>query len=145
MDTTKSEQLYIKTIYNLSIVMDYVRSADVARALNYSRSSALGLLRKLERKGLIIFDEKKRIALTDEGISVAAIITNRHNVLKMAFVGLGASSELAEKEAYNMEDHISDEMLNIIDKHVTLHLKFLKDKNITLAEYEKMRNGKDKK
>ena len=50
METTKSEQLYLKTIYNLSLKMDYVKSADIAKALNYSRASVLGLLRKLEDK-----------------------------------------------------------------------------------------------
>ncbi len=116
METTKSEQLYLKTIYNLSLKKEYVKSADIVRALNYSRPSVLALLRRLESKGLILFGEKKRIILTKEGMEIAAIYANRHKVLKMAFIGLGASESLAEKEAYNMENHISDEMLEIIDK-----------------------------
>lgn len=116
METTKSEQLYLKTIYNLSLKKEYVKSADVAKALNYSRPSVLGLLRRLESKGLVLFGEKKRIILTEEGMEIAAIYANRHKVLKMAFIGLGASESLAEKEAYNMENHISNEMLEIIDK-----------------------------
>ncbi len=136
METTKSEQLYLKTIYNLSFKMEYVKSADVAKALNYSRASVLGLLRKLEDKGLIVFGEKKRIILTEEGLSIASIISNRHKVLKMAFIGLGASETLAEKEAYNMENHISDEMLTIIDNHITIHLNDLKEKHMTLKELE---------
>lgn len=136
METTKSEQLYLKTIYNLSLKMDYVKSVDIAKKLNYSRPSVLGLLRKLEDKGLIIFGEKKRIILTEEGKSVACIISNRHKVLKMAFIGLGASEALAEKEAYNMENHISDEMLEIIDNHINLHLNDLKEKHMTLKELE---------
>ena len=67
---------------------------------------------------LIIFGDKKRIYLTEEGLTIASVIFNRHKVLKMAFVGLGASESLAEKEAYNMENHISDEMLEIIDNHI---------------------------
>ena len=136
METTKSEQLYLKTIYNLSLKREYVKSADVAKALNYSRPSVLGLLRKLEDKGLITFGEKKRILLTEEGMKIASLIANRHKVLKMAFVGLGASEALAEKEAYNMENHISDEMLEIIDNHINLHLNDLKEKHITLKELE---------
>ena len=136
METTKSEQLYLKTIYNLSLKMDYIKSADIAKALNYSRASVLGLLRKLEDKGLLFFGEKKRVILTKEGFSIASIIANRHKVLKMAFVGLGASEALAEKEAYNMENHISDEMLEIIDNHINLHLNDLKEKHITLKELE---------
>ena len=136
METTKSEQLYLKTIYNLSLKKEYVKSADIAKALNYSRPSVLGLLRKLESKGLVLFGEKKRIILTNEGMEIAAIYANRHKVLKMAFIGLGASQALAEKEAYNMENHISDEMLEIIDNHINLHLNELKEKNITLKELE---------
>ena len=116
METTKSEQLYLKTIYNLSLKKEYVKSADIARTLNYSRPSVLALLRRLESKGLVLFGEKKRIILTNEGMEIAAIYANRHKVLKMAFIGLGASESLAEKEAYNMENHISNEMLEIIDK-----------------------------
>ena len=130
METTKSEQLYLRTIYNLSLNMEHVKSADVAKALNYSRASVLGLLRKLEGKELIKFGDKKRIFLTEEGMSIASIIFNRHKVLKMAFVGLGASEGLAEREAYNMENHISDEMLKIIDNHINLHLNELKEKNL---------------
>ena len=143
METTKSEQLYLKTIYNLSLNMEYVKSADVAKFLNYSRPSVLGLLRKLESKNLIIFGDKKRIYLTEEGLTIASVIFNRHKVLKMAFVGLGASESLAEKEAYNMENHISDEMLEIIDNHINLHLNELKEKHMTLKELEnKMRFNK---
>ncbi len=122
METTKSEKLYLKTIYNLSLKSEHVKSIDIAKALNYSRPSVLGLLRKLEDKKLILFGDKKRVLLTEEGLFIASIIANRHKVLKMAFMGLGTKEELAEKEAYNMENHISDEMLEIIDRHITLHL-----------------------
>ena len=54
----------------------------------------------------------------------------------MAFMGLGASEELAEKDAYNMENHISDKMLEIIDNHINLHLNELKEKHMTLKELE---------
>lgn len=136
MKTTKSEELYLVTIYELSKKMELVKCADLARSLGYSRPSTLGLINKLIDKELVYRGEKKCLLLTDSGLKIARTISNRHNVLKAAFIGLGASKELAEKEARNMENHISDEMLKIIDNHIEIHLKDLKDKNMTLEQFE---------
>ena len=114
METTKSEDLYLRTIYDLSLKMEYVKSADIARTLDYSRASVLCLLRKLEEKGLVEFGDKKRVLLTKEGYSLASTLSNRHKVLVDAFENIGASHELAEKEAHQIESSISNEMLNVI-------------------------------
>lgn len=136
MKTTKSEELYLVTILELSKKLTLVKCADLARSLGYSRPSTLGLVVKLMDKGLVTRGEKKCLLLSEEGLKIAKAITNRHFVLKSAFIGLGASVDLAEKEARNMENHISDEMLEIIDRHIELHLKELKDNNMTLEQFE---------
>ena len=102
METTKSEQLYLKTIYNLYLKWEYVKSADVAKTLNYSRPSVLGLLRKLEDKGLITFGEKKRILLTEEGRLISLI------------KGIGSEEEKIEIDEYIQRlENVLDQKVNI--------------------------------
>ncbi len=118
---TKTEELYLITILKLSKDTGKVKGADIARSLDYARASVLGMLRKLEAKDLVYFDEKKKVHLTEEGSKIATIIFSRQQALTMAFIHLGASQELAEREARRIQNEFSDEMLEKLDNHIRLN------------------------
>ena len=58
MSLHESAEMYLETIYTLSLTKTHVRSVDVAEALNYSRPSvsrAVGLLKKDGYGGLFFW------------------------------------------------------------------------------------------
>ena len=136
MELTRTEEQYLFVMYKIKEMKGFVRMADVAKEFGYSRAASFGLIKKLEAKELLSFDSQKKIILSKEAVLIANKVCKRHDVLKMAFIGLGASEELAEKETFNIECAISSEMIDIIDNHINLHLKELNSKNITLKELE---------
>ena len=132
MKITRAEQLYLFTIYDLSKRMKCVKSADLARNLGYSRPSVFGLINKLIEKKLVFKEENKNIILTGEGLLAAKKISNRHRLIRQALIGLGASKDVAERDARNIENNISDELLEKIDNHIEKHLNELKNKTTIL-------------
>ena len=114
----ESAEMYLETIYQLSLSQHPVRSVDVAEALGYSRPSvsrAVGLLRQ---DGYLEMSDDGFLVLTDQGRSTAAKIYERHNVLSAALIALGVDKETAAEDACKIEHVISDKSLEAVRKHM---------------------------
>ncbi len=74
MTLTKSQSKYLLNIANLLKDRDYIKSIDLVRLLNVSRSSCHNMLEVLSDLGLININERK-ITLSSLGISTV----NRYN------------------------------------------------------------------
>jgi len=118
MSMHESAEMYLETIYTLSLNSTSVRSIDVAEALNYSRPSisrAVGLLKK---DGYLLMDEEGFLTLTEEGRALAERIYERHTVLTAALEALGVDKETAAEDACKIEHDISDKSLAAIKAHM---------------------------
>ena len=118
MQIYESGEMYLETILLLSKKMQYVRSLDIATDLGFSKPSvsrAVGLLKKAE---LIDVDSKGYITLTDEGVTIAERMYERHTVLTEMLVGLGVDREVAVKDACKIEHHLSDQSFEAIKNHI---------------------------
>ena len=114
----ESGENYLETILMLHEQQNYVRSVDVAHALNVSKPSvsrAMGILRD---GGFITIAEDGNIILTDAGREVAARIYERHRVLTQWLVDLGVSEETAAADACKMEHDISAESFDRLKQHL---------------------------
>jgi len=114
----ESAEMYLETIYRLSMEQHCVRSIDVAESLNYSRagvSRAVGLLKK---DGYLEMDEDGFLNLTELGISTAEKIYERHMILTAALKALGVDEESAAEDACRIEHVISDKSLAAIKAHM---------------------------
>jgi len=114
----ESAEMYLETIYQLSMEQHSVRSIDVAESLNYSRASVSRAVGLLKKDGYLEMDEDGFLNLTELGKSTAEKIYERHMVLTAALKALGVDEESAAEDACRIEHVISDKSLAAIKAHM---------------------------
>ena len=114
----ESAEMYLETIYQLSLEQHSVRSIDVAEALNYSRPSVSRAVGLLKKDGYLLMDEEGFLTLTEEGRALAERIYERHTVLTAALEALGVDKETAAEDACKIEHDISDRTFDAIKAHM---------------------------
>ena len=114
----ESAEMYLETIYDLSMTRSSVRSIDIAEAMGYSKPSVSRAVGLLKQGGYLQMDKDGFLTLTDTGIAVATKIFERHNVLSQMLMSLGVSKEAATEDACKIEHVISDETFAAIKAHL---------------------------
>jgi len=118
----ESAEMYLETIYQLSMEQHSVRSIDVAEALNYSRASVSRAVGLLKKDGYLEMDEDGFLTLTELGKSTAEKIYERHTILTAALKALGVDEESAAEDACRIEHVISDKSLDAIKAHMNIYM-----------------------
>ena len=114
----ESAEMYLETIYALSLQQNTVRSIDVAESMGYSKPSVSRAVSLLKQGGYLQMDKDGFLTLTESGNCVARKIYERHTVLTQALIALGVSKEAAAEDACKIEHVISDETFAAIKKHL---------------------------
>ena len=122
MSMHESAEMYLETIYTLSLNSTCVRSIDVAEALNYSRPSVSRAVGLLKKDGYLLMDEEGFLTLTEEGRALAERIYERHTVLSAALEALGVDKETAAEDACKIEHDISDRTFDAIKAHMKTYM-----------------------
>ena len=122
MSMHESAEMYLETIYTLSLNSTSVRSIDVAEALNYSRPSVSRAVGLLKKDGYLLMDGEGFLTLTEEGRALAERIYERHTVLTAALEALGVDKETAAKDACKIEHDISDRTFEAIKAHMKTYM-----------------------
>ena len=122
MSMHESAEMYLETIYTLSLNSTCVRSIDVAEALNYSRPSVSRAVGLLKKDGYLLMDEEGFLSLTEEGRALAERIYERHTVLTAALEALGVDKETAAEDACKIEHDISDRTFDAIKAHMKTYM-----------------------
>ena len=122
MSMHESAEMYLETIYTLSLASTSVRSIDVAEALNYSRPSVSRAVGLLKKDGYLKMDEEGFLTLTEEGRALAERIYERHTILTAALMALGVEKETAAEDACKIEHDISDRSFDAIKKHMKTYM-----------------------
>ena len=122
MSMHESAEMYLETIYTLSLNSTSVRSIDIAEALNYSRPSVSRAVGLLKKDGYLLMDEEGFLTLTEEGRALAERIYERHTVLTAALEALGVDKETAAEDACKIEHDISDRTFDAIKAHMKTYM-----------------------
>lgn len=117
MHLQESGEMYLETIYVLS-KNGVVRSLDVAEYMGFSKPSVSRAVGLLKQSGYLIMDRDGSLTLTEEGLSVAKKIYERHTLLSDFLVRLGVDEKTAAEDACKIEHDISDESFAAIKRHV---------------------------
>jgi Mn-dependent DtxR family transcriptional regulator len=107
---------YLEAILILSKSKPVVRSVDISRKLNLSKSCVSLTVRNLLESNLITITEEGYIYFTDAGRSIAEAILERNEVLNSWLVSLGVDKATAEMDANRIKHYISDESFEAIKK-----------------------------
>jgi DtxR family Mn-dependent transcriptional regulator len=103
-----SMQMYLKSVYEIQRKKGAARVTDIANRVGVNKASVTSALRNLAKRKLLHYAPYDVITLTDEGTRVAEGIERKYEALKTFFTDvLGVDEELADKEACDLEHHLS--------------------------------------
>ena len=117
----ESAEMYLETIYQLSLERGSVRSVDVAESMGYSKPSVSRAVGLLKQGGYLLMDKEGLLTLTEEGVAIAQKVFERHTILTTILTRLGVSTDVAAEDACKIEHVISDETFDAIKRHLNQH------------------------
>ncbi len=123
MALQESGEMYLETIYVLSLESSTVRAIDIGEYMGFSKPSVSRALGLLKDEGLIKKDKNSYITLTKAGEILAKRIYERHTVLSGLFMKLGVDEKTATEDACRIEHYISDTTFDAIKAHMKKHQK----------------------
>ena len=99
---------YLETILVLQKKLGMVRSVDVARHMEMSKSSVCHAVATLRDGGFLMMDEDHFLHLTDVGRKVAETISERHCFFTEQLITAGVYPKTAEADACRIDHIIRD-------------------------------------
>lgn len=119
MKIQESGENYLETILLLRQQKGYVRSIDIANALQFSKPSVSRAVGILKNAGYIEVEPSGNIVLTAEGEEKAGQVYERHRLITRFLVdALGVDKGVAEEDACRIEHVISEESFSRIRAYV---------------------------
>jgi DtxR family Mn-dependent transcriptional regulator len=85
----------------------------VADHLGISAPSAVEMLRKLEKEGLVIYKARQGIKLTDEGREIAKRIIRAHRLIEI-LMNKTLKTNIREETVCGMEHHMDTEFMDAL-------------------------------
>jgi len=108
MAILESSEIYVETIYILSL------ESDISNYMEVTRPSVSRALNVLRDKGLIKNTGNGIIQLTEGGIILAKHIYERKLLITRHFIELGVDEDTAKDDARRIERFLSDTTFNAI-------------------------------
>ena len=116
---TRSEQDYLKALHELATGPETVATSSLAARLGVSAPSVTNMLGKLSAERLVAYTPRGGARLTAAGRRRAVEIVRRHRILEAFLVNvLGLDWADVHEDAEVLEHHISDRVLDAIDRHM---------------------------
>jgi len=112
---TTAEENYIKAIYHLQQSGENVLTNDLAASMQTKAASVTDMLKKLETKGLLLYQKYYGVRLTNEGKKLALSIIRRHRLWEYFLVehlqfGWDEVHEIAEQLEHVKSDVLTDKL-----------------------------------
>ena len=117
MKIKESAENYLETILMIKKQNGYVRSIDIANALSFSKASVSIAMKSLKNNGYITIDEKGAISLTEEGLSIAESVYERHELIASMLISLGVPENITYEDSCKIEQVISTKTFDILKEH----------------------------
>lgn len=114
---TKSLEDYIEYIYTSLSNGKELKAIDIAKKFNISRASVSEALIRLCELGLVIYEGRKGIIVTEKGEIEAKRVIKKHQIL-LDFINktLNIEFEKASDNACKIEHVIDDDVVSILEK-----------------------------
>lgn len=111
---------YLEVIYELIQQKGYATTTDISNHLNVSLPSVTKMIKKLDEVSYLDYEKYRGIRLTDDGISVARSIHERHSLLTEFFIMIGIDEKIANRDAEGVEHHLQPQTLKKLQEFVRL-------------------------
>lgn len=114
---TKSLEDYIEYIYTSLSNGEELKAIDIAKKFNISRASVSEALIRLCELGLVIYEGRKGIIVTEKGEIEAKRVIKKHQILlDFLHKTLNIEFEKASDNACKIEHVIDDNVVSILEK-----------------------------
>lgn len=115
---SKSLEEYVKEMYVLKMNKGDIRVTDIANSLDVSKASVNKAIKQLSIEGIVDYEAYGEIELTLEGERIAKKILEAYDITYL-FLNeiLEVDSKLAESEAKEMKNILSDDTINKLAKY----------------------------
>jgi Mn-dependent DtxR family transcriptional regulator len=125
-DIPESYQRYIDEIYSISRTKKggWVSNSEIAESLHVEPASVTGMLEKLKNKGLIKWEPRKAIRLTEKGKKIARQLNEIHGLLYQFFseVLKIEDEDAIETLSCEIEHHITRDVKNSLEEFLSKYL-----------------------
>lgn len=105
----ESGENYLETILVLSQKKGYVRSVDIANDLNVTKPSVSVAMKRFREEGYITIDPDGCIHLTEKGMSIAASVLERHQLIAHVLMAIGVDEATAYEDSCKIEHDLSQQ------------------------------------
>ena len=102
---------YVEVIYELIQKKGYATAIDISEALNVSSPSVTKMLQRLDENKYLRYERYRGISLTNEGVSMAENIHDKHSLLVEFLRMIGVDENVANIDAEGIEHHLHPETL----------------------------------
>ena len=100
---------YLEVIYELIQQKGYATAVDISESLNVSPPSVTNMLQRLDENKYLHYEKYRGISLTQEGISMAKNIHEKHSLLAEFLKMIGVDENVANLDADGIEHHLHPE------------------------------------
>ncbi|MFX1304148.1 MAG: metal-dependent transcriptional regulator [Promethearchaeota archaeon] len=125
-DIPESYQRYLDEIYSISRTKKggWVTNKEIAESLQVEPASVSGMLEKLKKKGLIKWEPRKSIRLTEEGKRIAKQLNEIHSLLYQFFAKVlqMEDEEIIENLSCEIEHHITRDVKASLEEFLSKYL-----------------------
>ncbi|MFX1340225.1 MAG: metal-dependent transcriptional regulator [Promethearchaeota archaeon] len=125
-EVPESYQRYLDEIHTISKGKKggWVTNKEIAESLQVEPASVSGMLEKLKNKGLIKWEPRKSIRLTEEGKILAVQLNEIHALLYQFFADVLKIEDpnIIEKLSCEIEHHITRDVKNSLEEFLNRYL-----------------------
>ena len=122
----ESYQRYLDEIYSISRKKKggWVTNKEIAESLKIEPPSVSGMLEKLKKKGLIKWEPRKSIRLTEKGKKIAKQLDETHSLLYQFFAKVLKieDKDVIENLSCEIEHHITHDVKNSLEEFLSKYL-----------------------
>lgn len=98
---------YLRGLYDIIERKGYARIKDVARELDAQASTASETMKKLDHKGLGVYEKYSGITLTSQGEEIAKAIKKRHETFRRFLEIILVPKGIALKDTHVLEHQLA--------------------------------------
>jgi Mn-dependent DtxR family transcriptional regulator len=111
---------YLEVIYELIQKKGYATAIDISESLNVSSPSVTKMLQRLDESKYLRYERYRGISLTNEGVSMAENIHEKHSLLVEFLRMIGVDENVANIDAEGIEHHLHPETLKKLQKCINI-------------------------
>jgi Mn-dependent DtxR family transcriptional regulator len=119
----KTIEEYIELIYRLEEEHGHAHTGTIAAEMEIKAPSVTQMLQKLQKEGLVEYQGYTGARLTEKGRNLARQLTEKHRVIREFLELIGVDEAAAERDACQIEHHVSARSVQQLEKFVGFLLR----------------------